>query len=509
MLNIWFFVVLGLSTSTISSRTKKMCHCSGTSRLKRICQVVLDRMFDVLCSLILGHPMHLIRCYDSLRPKTKIQDLNDHVMREVFEHLNVADLSVIADVCTNFKQNARAVYFVRFKTKVPSITVLSNDRVLWSENEIHIRQLPAILRNFGSSTNALEIDLDRSVRMHSQQILELINQHCRETLRYIWLWSFLFTDDFIPIMQSVFSRLQKLYLHECVWHSEFDVSGMLSTCSELKELEISRVRNSNNEDIDLQLRITIPKLKSFTITGCGVKKKSIIKFLRANRQLDELEILGCPKITSRVIQPIVQYVPRIKTIRFTSNVFTRDFFANVRNLQNLTALKSLKIDGFNRSISSIIREIAAARIPLEYLLLWMIDFDKELAVGIAELRKLKQLVFIGACNMKLDHIVEAITSLGELTALTFFDVETLSAINLAEIIRCAPKLCELSFRAQYEDEDSLLLDVDAYNEVLSAVRGREETCHLDLIITKYRHQTIDVPNELLRANEELLRIIVA
>lgn len=478
----------------------------GESWLQRKFSVIFNPVLDVLWCFVLGKTWKLEHQV-SVTPKMNVQDMDDHVLREIFEYLDVIDLTSIADVCSVFKRNAQTEFFVRYRTKPFYIEVRSNDVATdFKYNEIHLRRLPAIMRNFGTLIHTLEIVLCETARRWSPNVMELVSQHCAGTLCQFGLHQFLLTNEIIPTIRPLLSRLHKLELCNCFWDLEFDVSTMFSKCTELQELELWGIRNLNYEYVDFNLRSNVPKLQSICVTSCGLRKRSIVKFLKANHQLKEIEILGCKRITSRIIQPIVQYTPQIETLRFTSNVFTQDLYANAKLLEKLTSLKSLQIDGFNRCISPIIRQVSVARLPLECLLLWQFEFDKELIAVMTEMKKLKELVLIAGSNMKVTDVIGIIKNIDELTDMTLFDVDTLEPTDLPEIIRCAPKLRSLKFRLPYDVSDSVLLDPDIYQDILRAIGDRKAKNRLELVLRPYPHHTIDVPMELLKSNESLLKI---
>lgn len=100
---------------------------------------------------------------ETIRTATKIQALNDDILREVFKNLNDQDLSAVADVCINFKQTAHAVIFLQKRLlKLYKIIIESSDSNTEKNKfteEIHdLRRLPSFVRNFGQSISFLHIE---------------------------------------------------------------------------------------------------------------------------------------------------------------------------------------------------------------------------------------------------------------------------------------------------------------------------------------------------------------
>lgn len=86
-------------------------------------------------------------------------------------------------------------------------------------------------------------------------------------------------------------------------------------------------------------------------------------------------------------------------------------------LTELTALWSLHIGIFGRSLSLIVSELAAARISLERLNLYNFECDREFVSAIIKIRRMKALTFQRVRNMKPSDIVEIVFNLEELIPL--------------------------------------------------------------------------------------------
>lgn len=66
---------------------------------------------------------------EPMQSATTIYDLNDHVLRKVFEHLSLHNLVAVADVNANFRQNARAVVSTRYKDKRLNVSILKREGI--------------------------------------------------------------------------------------------------------------------------------------------------------------------------------------------------------------------------------------------------------------------------------------------------------------------------------------------------------------------------------------------
>lgn len=479
---------------------------------------ILSRIFGSMCSCVRRFALKLrqphLKSKILYQSTTTIYDLNDHVLREIFGYLNVLDMCSVANVSMNFKQNAQAVASTRYKSVRFGINIRSKSaKCRLGGSGGSPEHLFSIMRNFGESLQDVSINLDESAHGHSQEILELIGEHCDESMKEIWLRNFILTDALIPKIRPLLAGLQNISLDRCLCQPGFNGSEMMSFCSDLKSLRFRHLKDLNGEYADLRFHARIPTLHSLHLEYCkGIRKGSVVKFLKANPQLKTLNINGCKKITSRIIPSIVQHIPRVEELVFIQNVFTDDFYANTEHLMQLTALKRLAIGGGSAispiPISSFISKLVAARCPLESLSLWNVASDVELISRTIELKTLKTLKLIHPSHISKSDIITIISNLPELTELWLF-VEGIEAPDLVEIIQCASKLHDLRMFHPAAGPP-VTYDAHLYMRIVDAVAAREEGGCLNLILVRFPGApipTIDVPKGLLKANQGSLRII--
>lgn len=450
-----------------------------------------------------------------IRSATTIQDLNDHVLRETFQNLSDLQLSVMADVCSDFKRNAAAEFAHRYKKRGFNVIVVRHNHTfeIGAEGEdVFLWQLSSILRNFGHLINSLTYHCcrneGRSPVWTPQPAIEKIVQHCSATLaRLNFMWMD-FPTDMIPKMQVLLTRVQTLELVDCRWESPMYASEMLSFCSELQTLSISCYRSW---PFTAQ-SVAFLKLKSLELSG-HVETKSIRIFLGGCPQLNEIKIQPHLEISSEIFSSIVEYSPQIEKINLLHfEVDHRaEFIENARMLKHLTALKYLALDCQETLFSPVIKDIVEADVPLEYLQLKDFIPDRQLIGGIVELKKLKGLSLVG--DLDKSDILEIVRNLNELNQISLW--ANLLPADLVEIIRCAPKLCYLACHSnyfpqfyEYDEEyynDGWNFDEHVYMEILDLIKKRELQCPFNLKL-KFFWREIDVPMQLLSANEEIFRI---
>lgn len=118
-----------------------------------------------------------------------------------------------------------------------------------------------------------------------------------------------------------------------------------------------------------------------------------------------------------MIQSIAKYTLQIEKVVLAWTDYEPNFVENVKQLKRLTALKSLQIDCGEESFSSVLRELATAHIPLEYLKLSYFYSDEESVNELEEFKQLKVLDLYNVKGLEIDDILFIVSNLIELTEL--------------------------------------------------------------------------------------------
>lgn len=426
---------------------------------------------------------------------TTILDLNDHVLHEVFRNLTRNDLVAVADVCSKFKWNARAVFSLLYK---------DHRFIIY---DIYDRQHSrSILRNFGPAMSSLEVLFLRGKKGKcSQRLMELIAQHCGKSLIEIRLVYITFNSVSISILKPLLKGLRKIDINSCWFGAESDPSEMLSLCTELRSLSITDPQNSFRENFDFQMPLTIPKLKLLDIRcSRSMKNETLERFLEASPQLEGLKLSVCLQKPNRIFESLAQYAPQIKRFKFCLDG-PLNLVENAKHFKQLTALKSLSLNlGCDESITSAISEMAAAHVPLEVLTLPGLTGSRELIGAISQLEQLKKLdLFLVIMRPLTSHIAKMVGCLTQLSNLRLISCESdheSTTTDFLEIIRCAPKLQNFEFYPK-------ALSLDLYLQILELVRKREEICRLVIRFGSHNiYRPGIIPEALLEANLNLLKI---
>lgn len=433
---------------------------------------------------------------ETIVSSTRILDLNDDVLREVFWNINDLDIGAVADVCTTFRRIAEPLFSSRFQQNSLSIHIpLTRTRETFD-----LRPLHSLLRRFGKSMKSLDIFFFNGNPVYCLRVMKMVDRYCGDQLKELLLFNCGFTADLMPILRSMLSRIQTLRLEGCRFGEESignEASEIFSFCSELRTLWIEYPKHLN-----WAVRVKCPKLESFAVVlDRAITNKTIGRILELNPQLKEIKIQRCIAITSQIIPSITRYAPRIEKITICFVETSHDFARNLKHLKSLTLLNSLDLGCAGERISPVINELAAANIPLETLKIMRSVSDDELVMAIANLRRLKKLRLERNTNMKAFDVLMIAKNLDELTELSI-EVKEFTGNDLLETIRNAPKLrkLELSIFTEYK---AAILDSNWYMEIRGVIATRKENSALEIILGK---SMVNVPDKLLKANHHLLKI---
>lgn len=351
----------------------------------------------------------------------------------------------------------------------------------------------------------MEISLKPSAREKSVQILKMLTKYCDESLNELALTFFEFNDAVIQRMQPMLSRLQVLKLDCCTFADATATSTttMLSFCSELHTLSIAVIH-----DFDFDATIAFPKLRSICLKGVTVSMRSMESFLCSHPLLREIIFESC--IQSEIIESIANFNPELEKFELKDARWTENFSRNAEHLKRLTSLKSLELDCEGKSMTSLLRKLAAARIPLECLRLDCFNVDQGFFNSIVEWKQLRILELHTFLDWKLSDVLTIVSNLTELIELDL-RVSAIWMTDLVEIVRCAAKLQKLVY---WIKRDAImcdtLVDVGSFMHLRDVVAKRTEKRRLVLLLdgSDFIHKIfkVNVPEELQRANAALLEI---
>lgn len=412
-------------------------------------------------------------------------DLIDDVLREIFRNLNARDLCSVADVCSAFKRNAQTEFALRYKDLNFIPFRRDKDSYDITTKTFHLRQMAPVLRNFGQSLNAIHIMAPMTTQ-HSHRMMEIIDQHHGASLRDLSLVIFEFSADLVQKLRPFLSRLQRLVLSCCSWTSKSVALEMFSFCGELETLVIS------GSIYEFDACVALPKLKTLTFFGTDVSNETIENFLAARPPLNEIIMDGCSGITSEIIPILAECAPEIKKIVLKNiSGLGNGFVENAKQLNRLTALKTLRIDCGGVTATPILKELAS---DVECLELDNFRSDSEFATELSGLKQLKKLSLFPRENLEVSDISMILSCLNELTELHLYNG---SIVDLVEIVRSAPKLLKLG----YESRIASSMDADLFMQIRNVVAERKQPCPLVLAwLYDLDENQLNVPEGILKIN---------
>lgn len=291
-----------------------------------------------------------------------ILDLNDDCLRRVLNDLSLTELATVADVCSRLKSVAQA----HFASAVYSKELCINVEYLMPNRHTDTR----LLRNFGAFYKSITLknycevrDIAKKGKPHLNiiRILSLMRAHCRPI--QLELDNFIISARVIQLLRPVFQNLEALII------SKGEAISMLSE--------------------------NFPKLKSFAIKNSKLNGNDFQIFSQRNSQLKSISIDRCNEVNFAIFRSISMYVSQIEKLQFNvSSQMGESFDENRKHLAELSKLRHFELGAVHGSLVSAITEISRAKVPIEYLAMYIQESDPSKArryieafIGLSKLKK--------------------------------------------------------------------------------------------------------------------------
>lgn len=421
-------------------------------------------------------------------PATRIIDVNSDCLREIFEKLDLWDLCAVADVCSNFREIARA-HFKTSKYKNLDLTVFhtvkdvnsAKNALLWTSR---------VLRNFNGLIESIHLKGFFLSYGYSEQfsnrLLSLIGGTCSNGMpKKLTLKDFHLGDDTAYELRPLLSHLQCLKL----------VDG---NCSEGFLQMVSQ----------WSPRLEGLLFRNFRWTFHGVDAVEVIeKFCDRNPQLKWVEFYHCANVDDRIINTIVKHAPQIENLKFESlEPRSTTFGSNSVYLSEFSKLKSLEIGCHRNLISVAIGQMATNRVPLEHLKLKRAEIRCQVDIfvdAITQLQSLKSLYFFGIHDLQFAHIHEITKNLSELAELQLTYTIELTANNLLDLVRSGTKLRRLEIN--WNSQSKLYFDDDIFMGLVRNLETRTAKATLRILLHKC-YAKVAIARGLARLHRHLLEV---
>lgn len=428
----------------------------------------------------------------STRSTTKIFNLNDDCLREVFECMDPFDLITIADVCTRFRQNA--ALSARFKFKRLELGPYSP------------RHEYSILRNFGAFVKSMKVYggyIPNSRAKYQKRLIEFLSMYWTEMSIEFEISEFDITDEIALLMLPTLARMRKLQFSHCKLNALM-LRNLPLWSPKLRQLKFVANYFQTNVLTFNALHQKFPKLKLISfISENSVNNIGVEQYLEQNPQLKQLEIIECCGIDDNVSQSIAKYLPKLERITFFSD--KRTHRENIENFDQLRNLKSLTLQLSNdpQFIPLFVQQITSDNYQLEFLDLGSFDLlhdSQQFIDGISKLKKLKTLLLYDVTHMTAFHLIEICKHLKELMEIQLKrTIPKMTEDNLLELIQNAEKLQKFVLY-----KPTIITD-DTFNKLVKIVEQRHEKIKLNILVNSDAF-TAKIPAELIRAASSLLTV---
>lgn len=227
----------------------------------------------------------------------KVTDLNDDCLEDIFRHLDITQLTNVANSHPRFVNAARMVYKVKNSNKTLCIRDSGNTITLTDDANCfeEVRATPTVfLQNFGHLTKSLQLDYysedgyysgDISNEHHWREIEDLVFKYCRKTLITLKLKHC--SNDVMEEIRGEFENVERLTIVNCTFSNRnairFSKWFPKITRLKLKEVYIDETNAFNGKFRSLE------KLIIF-LDDVDDEYYSICDILRSNRHIKHLSI---------------------------------------------------------------------------------------------------------------------------------------------------------------------------------------------------------------------------
>lgn len=411
--------------------------------------------------------------------KTNILDLNDHCIREVFQHLELTDLVAVSDVCGRFRYNAQA-HFATSEHSTELWFWLYNAK----PNEKFL-EISKTIRIFGAVAKSITIfdfrgKCDSILHPTTIQIINLMRKHCTEQLSELGFFV-------SRISARVIRMLRPLFPH----------------------LKVLNIGGSDGIGILFE---SFPKLESICLDGISLNGNDFTNFLRRNSHLKKISICSCHEVNYNIFRSIATYVPHIEDLHFSASSHSGGTFEeNYKHLTKLLKLTSLSLGDTDDSSLSVIIGMSKANIPIENLQFHIRETSRmreQYMEGILGFKKLKRLTLLGNECLSSSDIVSISKNLTELQVITLIKPE-LPVQDLLEILRNGDKLKQIYcywVGDDDDDEDVKFMHVEYFVEMIRILEKRPERTHLKLMLVARDGFSTNIPKELMDAHKDILTL---
>lgn len=433
--------------------------------------------------------------------------LNNDCLLEVFGHLNLVDLCVVADVCSRFRQNAILSFVYSKKTNLNLWCDISIDRLPVHQFVLKTSRILRHLGRYFTKINEFQACLwniknqngyVKSRALCARKIFYLVTKYCSGTLSELRFNHIELDEEIMPVAMPLLGCLHTLDLYQCRIDQVF--------------LDLLPQWASNLRELKLRLSVTQPKklqfdclhhpfehLVNISLMADDLHNNDFDEMLKHNPNMKKIEISDSENLDGRIFRSIVNHAPEVEFLSTTNFLLQPGdafYFGQMSKLQTL----KLGFDGMNPNLEHIlpvIRQIVAANIQLKRLYLDTIDFNRyanELVEEVLKFKKLEILFireFLGGLTKY--HLRNFYTHSTELRELRLFLSFVPSLEFISQTIRTASKLKILFISSSKETDEKICVDLGTHKTWTEIVGKRRDKTNLFVLLNEPWYTTNMTP----------------
>lgn len=422
-----------------------------------------------------------------------LEYINTDCIFKIFDHLNVIELSMIAD--TN--KRLRALAQDQFKRKFGDVDlcVISNGRK-WNASRI--------FRNFGQ----LISDLSISGECRHKSVFGLIGKYCRlETLTHLHLQRMIIDEFIMKTLHPFFCNIEFLKVTNC---NAEKLVEFPETFKRLKSLELTLTASFDHSLIEKVIRSKFPQLEELKISICGyrpTRQDYICCFIRRHPKLKVLSFEKC-SLTSETIEVIAKTMTQLEHFELKGNNQTNQHDPRIHQAMlpfgSIKTLKKLILDCTNywSAFENLFEAFVANNIGIEHVHLINLNLTPKVLLQLKGLKTIRTLIFKLTHRIYVKRFIEVAEYLPLLNEFHLICVDPVSGELLNSLLRKSSELTVLQI-----ETPTFTMNDREYSNMLKIIKKRPCEIGLEIKICSASVQ-IDVPNDTIKANKKWIRIVI-
>lgn len=426
-----------------------------------------------------------------------IYKLNDDCLRDIFWHLSLKELGIVADVCVRFRRLAKELFASKFKNVL--------DANIFRE----YADFEPVLRNFGPTIQSIALEQKNGHTTNRCDVLTLIYQFCAG-LKNLKLTGFTFPDH-LNTFHLLFDQLEQLTINNCHFpRAKFNLKCILSRCTKLRMLDIERYVCGNSFEPS-QLS-PLPQLRHVRFYRCGFSDLEMSNFISSQKVLKKLSIVRCfsGKEAFKTIHEIGEKMKELEALEFDEdqNHQIMKFFMNAIGISDEPfLLKVLKFNCSMCSITPLLKVLVEKNAPIEYLKLKRSELNSDEINCIKKMRQIKVLDIFDSVlvGMDMEELAISLPNLQELhltkARSTAERMSNITIVQVKKMLILAKRLSCLRLILM----DGVNINMKDYDEILAILQKRQDHIKLVIMIAD-NNGHVDVPESILSQNRHLLNI---